>query len=262
MSYSFDVIGDIAILKFPEGTIVSGKKKTALLFLKEHKNIKTALEKSDRVKGRLRIAKTKFLAGLDKRETIYVENSCRFKLNVDETYFSPRLANQRQIVSEDIVKKINGKNNKILVMFAGVAPFPVVIAKKLKLKGKKAEIVSNELNRKASKFAEENVKLNKLEDYIKVIQCDAKKLSEKLGKEKFDFVVMPRPNLKDTFLQTALKLSKKGTKIYYYGFGERDKVLEEIKKDIDKNKIGKIKIEKAGEIAPYKYRWLAEFSVL
>ena len=144
-------------------------------------------------------------------------------------------------------------------MFAGIAPFPIVIAKFLKQKAKKAKIISNEINRKANKYAEENVKLNKLEDYIKVIQGDSKKLPNKL-KQKFDFIVMPRPNLKDTFLDVALKFAKKGAMVYYYGFGQRGDVIEEIKKEVGK-KPDKIKIEKAGEIAPYKFRWLARFRV-
>ena len=136
---------------------------------------------------------------------------------------------------------------------------------------KKARIFSNEINRKANKYAWENIKLNKLEDLIEIIPGDAKKLPTKLRKgealgkrscpRQFDFILMPRPNLKNTFLKTALKLSKKGTLIYYHGFGERDKVIEEIKKDAGK-RIRKIKIQKAGEIAPYRFRWLAKFNVI
>ncbi|MFZ5955171.1 MAG: class I SAM-dependent methyltransferase [Nanoarchaeota archaeon] len=259
----FDIIGDIAILKFSEGTNLNEKKIIAQDFLKEFKNIKTILEKSEKIKGRLRIAKTTFIAGEDKRETIYVENNCRFKLNVDETYFSPRLANQRQKLSEDLTKRATKNKNKILVMFAGVAPFPIIIAKKMNSNGKKSEIISNEINKKASKYAEENVKLNKLENYIKVVQCDAKKLplrlKEKNLQEEFDFIVMPRPNLKETFLDTAFKLSKAGTIFYYYGFGEKQDVFKEIKEKLE-NRIGRIEIEKAGEIAPYKFRWLAKFT--
>ena len=151
------------------------------------------------------------------------------------------------------------KTPKILVMFAGIAPFPIVIAKKLKEKRKKAEIISNEINRKASKYSEENVKLNKMENYIKVIQGDSRKLPLKL-KEKFDFIVMPRPNLKDTFLDIMRKFSKKSAEIYYYGFGEEEKVLDEIWRYAGA-RVGGIKIEKAGEIAPYKFRWLAKFRV-
>jgi len=76
-----------------------------------------------------------------------------------------------------------------------------------------------------------------------------------------DFVVMARPNLKDTFLDSMLRISKKGTMIYYYGFGTRAGVLDEIKKDVG-SKIGKVKIRRAGEIGAGRWRWLASFKVL
>ncbi len=260
---TFDIIGDIAIVKFGDGVDEAGKKKLAEQVLREMGRVKTVLEKAEKIKGRLRILKTRFIAGEDKKETIHVENGCRFKLNIEETYFSPRLCTQRLNVAEDILKYAK-RDAKILVLFAGVAPFSIVIAKKLKEKGKKFLVVSNELNRKASKYAEENVKLNKLNGLVEVVQGDAKKIYEKLKERKlptkYDFIVMARPNLKDTFLPSTLKLAKKGTKIYYHGFGTYENVLEEIEKDAGK-KIGKIKIEKAGEIAPFKFRWLATFKV-
>ena len=68
---------------------------------------------------------------------------------------------------------------------------------------------------------------------------------------------MPRPNLKKTFLKSALKLSEKGTTIFYHGFGTKEKVI----KEINKYTKTKIKIRKAGNIAPYEYRWQAEFKI-
>jgi tRNA (guanine37-N1)-methyltransferase len=263
----YDLIGDIAIVKFDRNESEEQKKKFAYSFLQKNKNIKTILEKTDKIKGRLRIHKTKFLLGENKRETMHKENYCLLKLDVDKTYFSPRLANERKVIAQEILKKINSKKNKILVMFAGVAPFPIVIGKVLKQAGKKAEIISNEINRNACKYACENVKLNKLEGYIRIIQCDAKKLYEKLKKrnmpEKFDFIMMARPNLKETFLSSALKLAKKGAIIYYHGFGAKEKVLGEIKSELKKlkAKTSKIKIRKAGEIAPRENRWNVRFIV-
>jgi len=263
----YDLIGDIAIVKFDREAKENEKKQFATVFLYKNRNIKTILEKTDKIKGRLRIHKTRFLLGEDKRETIHKENGCLFKLNVDKTYFSPRLSNERKVLAEEILKEVNNKKDKVLVMFAGVAPFPVIIGKTLKLKNKSAQIISNEINRNACKYAEENVRLNKLQEYVKIIQCDAKKLPEKLKKEKlpekFDFIMMARPNLKDTFISTALKLAKKGTIIYYHGFGTEQKVLDEIKADIKKSKkkISQIKIRKAGDIAPRLNRWQATFSI-
>lgn len=261
---TYDLIGNIAIVKFDKLDSKEYKLKWANEFLSMNHHITTILEKSDRIKGRLRIAKTKFVAGQDTRDTVYIENGCKFKFNVDETYFSPRLSNERKMLAEEISKKVTKNKDKILVMFAGIAPFPISIAKFLKQKEKQALVVSNEINRKASKYAEDSVKLNKLEDYIKVIQCDAKNLPEKLKAAKlplkYDFIMMARPNLKDTFLKTALKLSKPGTNIHYHGFGTEEKVLAEIKKDAG-NKIGKITMRKAGEIGPFQFRWDAKFSV-
>jgi tRNA (guanine37-N1)-methyltransferase len=258
-----DIVGDIAILKLPFDMKVGEKKKVAEKFLKNHINVNVVLEKTGKFSGRLRKPVTKFLAGEKRKETIHKESDCKFFLDVDDTYFSPRLSNERKVVGDEIVKIAKkSKKIRVLVMFAGVGPFPIVIGKKLKLAGKKGEIISNELNRKASKFAEKNVMLNKLGDFVEVVQGDSKKLklSGKV-KGKFDVIVMPRPNLKDTFLESALKFVKKGSVIYYYGFGDEKKVFEEVKEGIGRRKVGKIKMRKAGEIGFKTFRWLVKFKV-
>jgi len=236
-----DIVGNIALLKFPRRTLWLAKKLKARKFLKQHKGVETALEKTEGFSGELRTLKTKHLAGIKTKEATYKENECTFKFNVDESYFSPRLSNERKVIADQVVKLVK-TNSKILVMFAGISPY-----------------ISNELNKKANKESKRNIKLNKLQNYIKLINGDAKKLPIKI-KNKFDIILMPRPNLKETFLKTALKLSKKGTIIFYHGFGTKEEVLSEIKKDT-KGKIGKISIRKAGDIGPYAYRWQAIFKV-
>ena len=264
-----DIVGDIAILKFPFDMKSAEKKKLGARFLKEHKNVETVLEKSGKFKGRLRKLETKFVVGVRKKETVHTESGCKFIFDVDETYFSPRLASHRKETCEEIAKKL--KNNfRVLIMFAGVAPWAIILAKILKTKypKKKVEIISNEINRKANKFGEKNIKLNKLEEYIKIVGGDAKKLPEKLSrKEKgFDVILMPRPNLKETFLRTALKLVGKGGRIYYHGFGSREGVLEEVRGGAGAGaglkKVGRLKIRKAGEIGVGRFRWLVSFKVV
>lgn len=254
-----DIIGDIAILKFPRRTFWLTKKIKAIIFLKKHKGIKTILEKVEGFSGELRTLKTKHLAGLKTKEAIYRENDCLFTFNIDETYFSPRLSNERKIIAEEVVKIAKKNGTNILVMFAGVCPYPIVIAKRLAKTKKKALIVSNELNEKAIFYGKKNISLNKLDKNISIIGGNANDLPKKL-KKKFDVILMPRPNIKDTFLKTALKLSKKGTIIFYHGFGTKEEVLDEIKKET-KGKIGEISIRKAGDIGPHKYRWQAVFKV-
>jgi len=254
---AFNVLGNTAIVNFSESVKKAEKKRFAEKILKEHSNIKTVLEKSGKFSGRLRKMKTNFLAGEKTKEILYRENGCSFRFNVDTTYFSPRLSNERKEIAKQIKK---GEN--VLVMFAGVSPFSIVAAKNSKAK----KVYSNEINREANKYGELNISLNKVKDRVELVRGDVKKISAKL-KDKFDVIVMPRPNLKETFLSSAFGLSKRGTRIYYYGFckiGEERLIIEKIKEEAKKarKKIKILKIKKAGETAPYKIRLRVDFKVL
>ena len=82
-----------------------------------------------------------------------------------------------------------------------------------------------------------------------------------------DVIVMPRPQLKETFLNEAFTLSKKGTRIYYYDFCKDDEinsVVEKIKNEAKKTKkkIKILKIKKAGELSPHKIRLRVDFQVM
>tara|TARA_Y100000310_G_scaffold116790_1_gene115478 strand:+ start:4922 stop:5701 length:780 start_codon:yes stop_codon:yes gene_type:complete len=253
---AFDILGNIAIVKFPQKFKLINRKKFAEKILRENKSIKTILEKQGKVKGRLRKIQTKHLAGEKTKEVLYRENNCVFRFNIDSTYFSPRLSNERK----EIASKIK-KNDNVLVMFSGVAPYSVVIAK-----NSKAKVVSVEINREANKYAKLNLELNKVKDKVELVQGNIKKVAEKL-KEKFDVIVMPRPQLKDSFLREAFMLSKKGTKIYYYNFCKEDEInfiKEKIKLEAKKfkKKIKILNIKTAGKIAPYKIRVRIDFRVL
>jgi len=252
---AFSVLGNIAIVNFPDKYKAS-KKKFAENVLKQT-SASTVLEKSGKFAGRLRKMKTKHLAGEKTKEVLYKENDCVFRFNIDETYFSPRLSNERKEIAS-----MMKKGDEVLVMFAGVAPFSIVIGKKSKAK----KVYSNEINRKANQYAKLNIERNKLKDKVELLPGDIKRVANKLRK-KFDVIVMPRPQLKDTFLKEAFKLSKKGTRIFYYDFckidevdGIVEKVLEEAKKARKKIKIKGAK--KAGDTAPYKIRCRIDFAVL
>ncbi|MEK6841718.1 MAG: hypothetical protein AABX91_01025 [Nanoarchaeota archaeon] len=254
---SFDIFGNIAIVKFQKSVSSKDKRKFAEKFLKEHKSVRTILEKTGKFSGRLRKQKTKYIAGEKTKEALYRENGCVFRLNVDDVYFSSRLSNERK----EIAKKVKN-GDKVLVMFAGAAPYPIVIARDSRAK----VVYSNEINREANKYAELNIGLNKVKGRVVLLPGDIKRVAQKV-KEKFDVIVMPRPQLKDMFLREAFSLSKKGTRIYYYDFCKEDEIkgiVNKIKSEAlkSKKKIKILKIKKAGEIAPYKFRIRVDFEVL
>jgi tRNA (guanine37-N1)-methyltransferase len=256
----YDLVGNIAIIKSEK----LGLKKTRKQEIEEAQRlmqlpaIKTVVEKSSDVHGRLRTIKAKHIAGEKNLIADYKENNCRFKFNIETCYFSPRLSNERKEVASLIKEK-----DKVLVMFAGVGVYPIVIYKLIK----PAKIVGIELGRECCKYFKENLKLNKVDERrIEVIQGDVKKkVDKKIG--KFDVIVMPRPNLKDTFLKPAFFASKRGTRILYYGFCKDDELngmIEELKKEAKElgKKIKITNVKKAGEIAPYKHRWRVEMRLI
>ena len=249
---SFDFLGNIAVVKFPKEFSAAGKKSFAKKIMKEQKAIKTVLEKIGDVKGRLRKIKTSYIAGEKTKEVLYKENKCVFRFNIDRTYFSPRLSSERKEIA-GMIKK----GDSVFVMFAGVGPYSIVIAKN----SPASIIYSNEINREANKYAKLNIELNKVKDKVELTPGDIKKVAEKLKKQnkKYNVIVMPRPQLKDSFLEQAFMLSEKKTRIYYYDFCKIDgieKIIEKIKTEAKKfkKKIKILKTSQAGEIAPYKIR--------
>lgn len=257
-SRAYDVFGNIALVKFDRKASAIIKKRFAESILKNNSAIKTVLEKTGKFKGRLRKQETKYISGEKTKEVLYRENGCVFRFNIDETYFSPRLSNERK----EIAGMVKGD---VLVMFAGVAPYSIVIAKNPKVR----KVFSNEINKEANKYAEMNIGLNKLKEKITILDGDINKVAVKLKNkgQKFDYIVMPRPQLKDSFLKSAFMLSKKGTTVFYYDFcGDKEKyeLVEKIQNEAKKakKKIKILKIKPAGEIAPYRFRFRVDFRIL
>jgi tRNA (guanine37-N1)-methyltransferase len=253
---SYDVLGNILVAKFPDEMKVAEKRRRAEKFLKEKKSVRTVVEKIGKFSGRLRTQKTKWLAGEKTKEVLLVENGCSFRLNVDTCYFSPRLSTER----ERIAKKVR-RGERVLVLFGGVAPFAVVIAKT----GKAAEVVSVELGREPSKYALENVKRNKISGKLGIIQGDARRMVSGL-RGKWDRVVMARPRLKDSFLDVGLSVVKKGGVVHWYGFGhesEKKEMVEGLKVEAGKLKrrVRVMGVSIAGRLGPGMFRWRVDLKV-
>ncbi|MEK6792346.1 MAG: hypothetical protein AABX95_00850 [Nanoarchaeota archaeon] len=255
----YDVVGNIAILKFDREVSVSAKKKYALQYLAGHKSVTTVLEKTGKFSGRLRTLKTRFLAGDKTLEALYRENGCEFRFNVETCYFSPRLSEERKNIA-GFVK--NGE--RVLVMFGGVGPFAIVIGKHSSAR----EVYSVELGRECSRYALENVKRNKLIDRVRVVQGDVRRVIGAGRKVSgvFDRIVMARPNLTDSFLNVAFSVSRKGTVIHYYGFyfeedlnDLKELILSEALKYSKEVKI--LRIVKAGDIGARKFRYRADVKI-
>jgi len=221
------------------------KKKKCIgeAFLKANKHVKTVLRKISERKGDFRTRDFEILAGNKNTETIHKEYGALFKLDVSKVYFSPREASERQRISSLV-----SENEKILVMFSGVAPFAIQIAKKQP----NCEIICVDSNPEAIKYANENISLNKVSDRIKNYCMDVKEIPENFG--KFDRILMPLPKGANKFLEIAIPLLKDmGILHFYHWSREEDLFLEAegILKEFGEKFNKKIRILEKKKVLPY-----------
>lgn len=256
---SFNVLGNVALVNFSDDCLLREKKEFAKEILKKNKSVRTVLEKSKNFSGELRLQKTKHILGEKTKEVLYKENGCVFRFNVDEVYFSSRLANERKEVCNFVKPK-----DEVLAMFAGISPFPIVIAKNTKVK----KIYSNELNERANFYAKENIRKNKVGERVELVPGDVKKICDDFsrGGKKFDLILMTRPNLEETFLEDAFKVCKHGTRIYYHAFcnvEEEEEQIEMIKNWVKKNGFNfkLLNTKEIGDLGPGKVRFRIYFEV-
>ena len=204
---SFDIIGDVVILEIPDD-LENYKEligEAALKFTKR----KAVFRKTSEIKGIIRTRELEYIAGEDISETVHHEFGCRLMLDVRNVYFSPRLATERKRVADSV------KDGEVIVdMFAGVGPFPVLIAKSHDVK-----IYAIDINPEAYKYSKINIELNKVQDKIIPILGDVR---EVLGNKdvKADRIIMNLPGSAYEFLDTAVQHIKHGGIIHYYEFSE------------------------------------------
>ncbi|MFW5705162.1 MAG: class I SAM-dependent methyltransferase [Nanoarchaeota archaeon] len=149
---SFEVVGDIAIIEVPE-ELISKEKQIGESVLKVNSSIKTVLKKSGIHGGEFRTQNLEFVAGENKKETEYVENGIKLKLNPEIVYFSAKLSTERETLMGKLAPE-----NRILTMFSGCGPYSLVALKK---QPNLARVDSIELNPEGHKYALENLSLNK-----------------------------------------------------------------------------------------------------
>lgn len=202
---SFDITGDIVILEIPKE--LEDKKREIGKATLEFTKRKSVFMKKSAIHGTTRIRDLELIAGEDNSVTVHKEHGVRLQLNVEEVYFSPRLATERKRVSDTV-----RENEKILDMFCGIGPFPIVIAK-----NNNVDITAVDINSKAIEYLKKNIKLNKLQGTIRPIASDVNEIE---FKEKFDRIIMNLPGLAYTFLDLAMNLIDEDGIINYYEFSD------------------------------------------
>jgi len=202
---AFDQIGDIIIVRIPD-SLISKKKIIGKALLEQVKTAKTVFHQSSPVEGDFRTRNLELIEGDEKTETEYRENGCRFIVDVEKAFFSPRLSTERERISNLV-----NDHDVIINMFGGVGMFSLLAAKK-----KSCTVYNIDINPVASKLCEENIKLNKLKGKVISLNGDATKIIKEQLQDKADRVLMLLPERSDEFLDTAISSLNKNGVIHYY----------------------------------------------
>jgi tRNA (guanine37-N1)-methyltransferase len=205
---SFDVVGDITVIKMPS-PLQETAEVVAKAILNRHRNINTVLLQSSPVSGHLRLRRLNYVAGENKTCTVHKEFGCSFSVDVAECYFSPRLSHERMRIA-----KLVAPNEAIVNMFAGVGCFSIIIAKHANPK----KVFSIDVNPAAIQFMQENIRLNRAYDKITPLLGDSKDIVNTQLQDVADRVLMPLPEKALEYLPYALSaLKSSGGWIHYYG---------------------------------------------
>ena len=209
---SFDQIGEIIVLRIPD-SLKSKKKIIGETLLDKVKTTRSVFYQSSPVEGEFRTRNLEILAGEDNTETEYKESGCRFLVDVEKAFFSPRLSTERERISRlvsDGEIKIN--------MFGGVGMFSILAAKM-----KNCTVYNIDINPDASLLCEKNIKRNKLKGNVISLNDDATKIIENKLQNLADRVLMLLPEKSDEFLDVATLAVKNNGIIHYYSHIHADK---------------------------------------
>jgi tRNA (guanine37-N1)-methyltransferase len=244
----FEVVGDVAILDSPD-------REEASAIMAVHKNVKTVISPLTPVEGEYRTRRFQHVAGEKKTVTLHKEHGLRYRIDLENAYFTPRLGTERLRVA-----KLVRPGDVVFDMFAGVGPFALFIAKR------GAKVVAVDKNPNAVRLMRENARLNRIDD-IEILEGDAALMAERY-ENSADHVIMNLPHTARDFLEHAIRIARDGGVVHYYAispeedlYGRDTAFIEEAAKAIG----ARIRVLFRGIVrsyAPHQYNVVIDFEVL
>ncbi len=207
---SFDVIGDIAVLKVPE-PLTPHRAEIGRAILEWNRTLHVVAR--DRgVTGKLRIRDLEIVAGEPRTTTVHTEYGLRYRVDVARAYFSPRLGSERWRVASHVAP-----GERVADPFAGVGPYAILIARRRE----PALVVASDANPAAVELLRQNVAANRA-DRVDVREGDARAVLREVA--PVDRVILDLPHSAMEFLPEALSaLGAHGTVHVYAILDDADR---------------------------------------
>src|SRR2546422_3774891 len=187
---AFDVIGDIAVVKMPE-ELQPYREQIGLAILRWNPNIRVAVR--DRgVKGERRVRSIEVIAGERRTTTVHTEHGLRYRVDLAQAYFSPRLASERKRIADLVLE-----GEVVADPFAGVGPFAILIAKR----GRPKLVHASDVNPAAVELLRANIGANRV-DRIVAHEGDARRILDQIAPG--DRIILDLPHTAFDHLRDAL----------------------------------------------------------
>ena len=115
-------------------------------------------------------------------------------------------------------------------------------------------------------YFRKNVKLNKVEEKVKVYEGDVKEVLPKLEGE-FDRILMPSPYIAENFISAVRGKIRRGGIVHYYTFAGKEEEKEILPKRVVRLfreqgiDVELEHLRQCGHYAPYVYRYVLDLRV-
>ncbi len=252
---AYDIVGDIAIIMIPEG-LEAKERLIAEAILDSNPRIRVVAKRAGRYGGEFRTIPLHILAGENRKETEVKESGIRLLVNPESVYYSVRSGNERRRLASLVQP-----GESVLVLFSGIAPYPLVIA------GYSAanSVVGIEKNPEAHAYGLENLRRNKKLQNIRLYPGDVKEVLPNLA-TTFDRVVMPLPTRSEEFLPCALQVLKANGFLHFYDMQRPELFSQSVEKiasacAVEGRTVLSSRITRCGHCAPHIYRICIDASI-
>jgi tRNA (guanine37-N1)-methyltransferase len=208
MYHSYDIVGDIALVKVPN-ELAKYEKEVGEAFHEARPDLKAVFrvvgntEEVERTRQlRLIWSKPSSLSGgetggANLARTVYREHGCRFIVDVGKVFFTPRLSHERMRIAKQV------KPREVIVnMFGGICTYAIIIAR---VCPSVERIYSVDINPTAYELGKENVIINKCFEKVMPVLGDARTICREQLKGVCSRAIMPLPKYAVLFLDSAVE---------------------------------------------------------
>lgn len=243
-----EVIGDIAIVNLPPD-LLHAAELIGQAILASNQRIKVVARRDGTYSGEYRTVPLVIIAGENRKETEHREFGIRLRLNPEKVYFSPRSGAERRHVAALVQP-----GEDVLVLFSGIAPYPLILSAHSKAKA----IVGIEKNPEAHSYALANLALNRRCRNVNLHCGDALTLLSELS-AGYDRIIMPLPGHGQPFLAGALSVLRPGGHLHFYDFQAPEAFCRAIATVAQSCReagrcLGQAEVRPCGHCAPRLYR--------